>query len=245
MWHLTFRRFFYASLLFAAWVQAATITVTTTNDTSANDGQCSLREAISAANNQSSSGDAQGECVAGDDGLNTIVLPEGTFNLGSSLSVSSDIRINGAGMNETLIDGGNSVRVLYLSSGNHLTLNGIRVIGGSSGGSGGGLYMETGSFARIEYSRFSANTATNNGGAIYVDDEGFLDIIGSTFSNNTASNGGAIYSDYGVVTIENSTLTANTASSDGGAAYIYTGNISIRNSDLTNNTANYAGGLYV
>lgn len=248
MWTFTFRQTLFALLLSLGWAHAATITVTTTTDVTANDGQCSLREAIAAANSQTASGDAQGECIAGSDGLNTVVVPEGTYNLTSSLAISSDIRINGAGMNETLIDGGNSVRVLYLNSGYRLTLNGVRIIGGNSGGAGGaggGLYMESGSFARIESSRFSANSASSGGGAIYLGSEAFLDVFSSTFTNNSANNGGAILSDYGMVTLTDATLSGNSASSTGGALFLYTGNLTIRSSEFSNNSADSGGAMYV
>lgn len=45
---------------------AATITVNSTADTAANDGVCTLREAITSANSNAVSGAAVGECVAGD-----------------------------------------------------------------------------------------------------------------------------------------------------------------------------------
>jgi CSLREA domain-containing protein len=52
----------------------ATITVNTTADTTANDGFCSLREAITAANNNTASGTLAGECVAGFPGTDRIVF---------------------------------------------------------------------------------------------------------------------------------------------------------------------------
>jgi len=52
-------------------VHAATITVNDTGDTAANDGTCNLREAIDAANNDTASGAAAGECAAGS-GTDTI-----------------------------------------------------------------------------------------------------------------------------------------------------------------------------
>jgi len=44
---------------------AATITVNSTSDAVANDGKCTLREAITAANSDTASGGAVGECAAG------------------------------------------------------------------------------------------------------------------------------------------------------------------------------------
>lgn len=60
---------------------AATINVTTVNDVIADDGACSLREAVIAANTNTASGAAGGECVAGEAGLDTISLPAGTYTL--------------------------------------------------------------------------------------------------------------------------------------------------------------------
>src|SRR5687767_8182520 len=44
---------------------AATITVNSTTDTVANDGACTLREALTAANTNTASGGMAGECAAG------------------------------------------------------------------------------------------------------------------------------------------------------------------------------------
>jgi CSLREA domain-containing protein len=55
---------------------AATIIVNSTADVVANDGQCTLREAILAANTNAASGPSGGECAAGDLGADTI-----TFNI--------------------------------------------------------------------------------------------------------------------------------------------------------------------
>ena len=51
---------------------AATIVVNSTADSAANDGHCTLREAITAANTNSVSGGAAGECIAGGTGTDTI-----------------------------------------------------------------------------------------------------------------------------------------------------------------------------
>lgn len=50
----------------------ATIVVNSTADDQANDGECTLREAIIAANTNTTSGAAAGECAAGDSGHDTI-----------------------------------------------------------------------------------------------------------------------------------------------------------------------------
>jgi len=58
-----------------------TITVSTFSDVVANDGVCSLREAVTAANANAPSGAAAGECPAGTTGTDTIQLPAGAYSL--------------------------------------------------------------------------------------------------------------------------------------------------------------------
>src|SRR4051812_8661503 len=70
-------------------VFAAAITVNTTVDVSANDGQCSLREALLAANTNTASGALAGECVAGSPGFDTIAFALGTGT--PSIAVTADL----------------------------------------------------------------------------------------------------------------------------------------------------------
>lgn len=67
-------------LLVGVWVRAprivhaaTTITVNSTADDASNDGECTLREAITAANSDTASGGASGECAAGS-GTDTIAF---------------------------------------------------------------------------------------------------------------------------------------------------------------------------
>ena len=66
----------------AAPVYSATINVNTTTDVIADDGSCSLREAVIAANTNAASGASGGECVAGEAAAaDTIAVPAGTYTL--------------------------------------------------------------------------------------------------------------------------------------------------------------------
>jgi len=110
--------------------QAATFNVTTTADTNDEcDADCSLREAISAAN------------FVG--GANTIVLPAGTYTLAlagageeanatGDLDITSNITIEGAGADVTIIDAAGLDRVLDVRFGGSLSLSGVTVTGGGS-----------------------------------------------------------------------------------------------------------------
>jgi len=67
--------------LFVITAQAATINVNTESDVINDDGVCSLREAIIAANTNTASGALVGECAAGTAGMDQIVVPAGTYVL--------------------------------------------------------------------------------------------------------------------------------------------------------------------
>jgi len=85
------------TLALAAPLFAATITVNSLADTTANDGACTLREAIIAANTNTLSGAAAGECAAGTAGLNVIAFSvAGTLQPASSMpDIITPIHING------------------------------------------------------------------------------------------------------------------------------------------------------
>ena len=84
-------------LVLAAPLYAATITVSSLADTTANDGVCTLREAIIAANTNNTSGAAAGECAAGTAGLNVIAFSvAGTLQPASAMpDITTPIHING------------------------------------------------------------------------------------------------------------------------------------------------------
>src|SRR5437764_12890805 len=86
---------------------AVTIKVTTKHDVVGNDGHCSLREAISVANNDAALGKARGECKRGH-GADTVLIPRGRYelfisgahenaNASGDLDVRGRVAIRGAG----------------------------------------------------------------------------------------------------------------------------------------------------
>ena len=120
--------------------EAAAITVNTTSDVVADDGQCSLREAITAANNDAASGSTVGECPAGS-GDDTITLPAGSYTLSlvgatedanatGDLDITDHLTITGASPSTTLIDGGSIDRVLHITTGATVQLNSVTIANG-------------------------------------------------------------------------------------------------------------------
>jgi CSLREA domain-containing protein len=94
---------------------ASVIEVNTSEDVSKNDGQCSLREAVTSANKDSKSGGKPGECSAGS-GPDTILLPAGIYTLSKSdngqedssstgdLDIRGDLYIIGDGPDSTMVE---------------------------------------------------------------------------------------------------------------------------------------------
>ena len=98
----------------------------------ANDGKCTLREAIAAANSNTVSGLAVGECAAGG-ATDTITLPAGIITLaaGGALTLSDGVSIIGAGQGSTIINAsaltGISNNQAALIVGNNATLSGFTI----------------------------------------------------------------------------------------------------------------------
>ena len=222
-------------------VQAATITVNSVADTSqANPNTCTLRDAIIAANFDSTL--IGSSCDAGS-GADTIELEGGTIILSDELpTIESNVTINGPGQEALFIDGASLHRHFTLfESSAALHLNDLTLKNGFDS-QGGAIYARNGSVS-ISNSTLSSNIASNEGGAIYAYGGSVsISISNSTLSSNIASNdGGAIYAFSGSVSISNSTLSNNSANS-GGAIYAYGGSVSISNSTLSGNSVSFEGG---
>ena len=240
-------------LLFAyasspAW--AAIITVNSlADDADGTDGECTLREAITAANTDTASGTATGECAAGsgDDGIDIGLT--GTVQLTGALPVlSSNLAIAGPGADEFTVrrDSGGDYNIFTVSSGSVVSISGMTITNGSYRGDGGGI-LNNGGTLTITDSTISGNTGNRGGGV--ANQRGTLTITGSTISGNTAPDaGGGVYSstasdfESSKTTITNSTISGNTATTFvGGGIYNFGGLTAIRFSTITSNTARRDG----
>ncbi|MGH8248880.1 MAG: CSLREA domain-containing protein, partial [Gammaproteobacteria bacterium] len=195
-------------------VQASNITVTVTNDELNTDGDCSLREAVQAANTDT----AVDGCVAGA-GPDTILLPAGTYalsitnaapagenaNLSGDLDLNSVLTISGAGAGATVIDGGQIDRVFHLLQASEATISGLTIRNGLST-NGGGILASTATLS-LESVTVSDNRA-DTGGGISSSATGFT-FSGVTVTGNTAtgvfSGGGGIFNSTASGIISNST----------------------------------------
>ncbi len=224
---------------------AASLTVTTPNDNTTTDGQCSLREALTNANNNAQT---YIDCAAGN-GVDTITFSiNGTITLVSPLPAITDpLTIDGTGHSIT-VDGHGQYRVFYLDW-TKLTLQNLAVYNGMvNGDNGAGIYNNLGvlSLANVTLSGNQAvptGADTGNGGAIF--NQGSLTVVNSTFSGNAAGGaGGALYNFLAPFHFTNVTLSNNSASSgNGGGVYNYGLFISsVKNTILANNTGGNCAG---
>jgi CSLREA domain-containing protein len=206
--------------------QAATITVTTTDDGSPT-GQCSLRDAILAANDNS----PQAACVAGDAGNDEIVFAggvAGTIHLDDGqLEVTEDLTIIGPGSAELVIDAGGASRILRFDTVSS-RISGVTLTGGYVDYESGGAILATGNLevAGLAVIDNSVTGPYCTGGGIAVD--GSLAVTDSTVSGNSTygyeqANGGGIWVK-GSITLTNSIVSGNSTRGDytakGGGLYV-------------------------
>ena len=252
---------------------AAAITVNTISDVSANDGLCTLREALQSAN----AGMSVGGCAPGAVGKDTITITAtGIITLTSALSaISQDLDIAGSGAGALTISGNSLYRVLRVNSGVRVNLSGVTIADGFASATGGGGVLNSGTMTitdssvsnsvasavegggiyndgqlTINHSRIYSNSATDAGGGIYNDGVGSvlgaLFIANSEILSNTAGNigGAGVLNFGGTATISNSHVSANTAGGYGGGLYVQNGELQLINSTVGNNDAERGGGLY-
>ncbi len=233
---------------------ATVINVTTTADAVINNGNCSLREAIEAANNNV----VVDACPAGSPawlGTDLIKVPEGVYlitipgknennNDTGDLDILEDVIIRGAGPEFTTIDGNQLDRVFHILNAEveiaWLTIQNGALLQSPVGEKGGaGILNETGTLTLRKCYILSNDTDKFGGGLANLATAKAYD---STFRNNTGSQGGAIYSDGGL-DLETTTVFSNTATVTGGGLDS-AGEATLTNVTLTTNNAPSGGGIF-
>src|SRR5262245_37561460 len=228
--------------IYAPLARAATITVTTTDDEINADGDCSLREAIRAANLDQ----AVDACPAGS-GADTINLPAGSYVLtiaGASedaaltgdLDITEDLTISGAGPSSTTIDANGLDRAIHIFSNTAVQIADVTIRGGATSIQAGSgiLVYESSSALTLTRSRVTNNVG--NAG-LWVN-SGRLTVIDSRIQNNT---GGGVSVGTGTATIINSVVFGNTTNNVGGGI-TSDGTLTVVNSTISGNSAAFSGG---
>lgn len=248
----------------ARTVRAATIGVTTFDDELNSDGDCSLREAVRAANNDSDT-DA---CPPGS-GADTIFLPAGNYILSlvgndddasaGDLDITQDLTLVGAGPLQTSIDANGIDRAIQILGNASTRISRLTIAGGNpSNMLGAGIYVYQGSLT-LNLSRIWHNTGTasisvaplianaltildsriqdNSGSGVLISGNAAGLISDSTISGNSTSGSGGGVSNAGEVTIVNSTISGNNSAYDGGGINTSNGQMQLFNVTITNNTS--------
>jgi len=221
--------------------QSATFIVSKAADTADGncDSDCSLREAIIAANASPSA--------------DTITLPVGTYTLSiAGLDITASLTITGDSATNTIIDGGGVYRAFYIteSSGFGITveISGLTVQNGNAN-MGGGIYNNQSGLVTITDSSISNNSA-GSGGGIFNSSIASMNLYRVTVSDNDATGpgGGGIFN-LGSMTLSNTTVSGNVASSmltNGGSGITNGSNgaLTLLNVTIHNNTvySNVTGG---
>jgi CSLREA domain-containing protein len=230
-------------------LNAAALVVTKLADT--NDGvcdaDCSLREAVVAAN----AGAADPDIITFQTGLTGII----TLSLGE-ITISDDVTIQGPGASTLAVSGNNVSRIFTVAPSKTVVIDGLTLQHGSSANPGGAI-LNDGGILTVSNSALTGNQSTwalggsfRGGGAIANSAngaiKGTLTVTDSTLSSNIAVIGGAINNEDGcTATVRNSALTSNSATAasiTGGAGIFSQGTLTVDSSTLSSNTAAYKGG---
>ena len=252
----------------SAWAAPFAVTKTADTNDGSCDADCSLREAIVAAN-----------ALAGAD---TVTVPSGTYTLSiggrdegaaatGDLDITDALTLNGAGAGSTIIDGNAIDRVFHVLIGTTATLSDVTIRDGDAGGGdGGGIWNEsnltlngvtmTSNAANNGGAIFSErnpnslaltnvtlnnNSATDSGGAIGIKDlSASLIFVDVTMNGNTAVKiGGAFHGDKASGTMTRVTVTGNVSEDGGGLAMFDSqANFTLTDVTVSSNTASRRGG---
>jgi CSLREA domain-containing protein len=183
-------------LVLATQLPAATLTVNSLADTDADDGECTLREAIISTNSGNPSGSMAGECAGGEfdpvvDRIEFAPAVTGTIDLNSALpNVNDPVEVIGPGADHLTIDGSavtTNVGALRILS--PTLIDGLRFVNTTSTGAGGAI--NTSQPLTLRAVLIEDNAAQTGGG---VHSQADLTIERSVFRNNTATDfdGGAV-----------------------------------------------------
>ena len=223
---------------------AATITVNTMDDTSATD--CTLRDAIKAANTDM----ASHGCTTPGSGADTIQFqlpnPSTILALSAFDQISGDLTIQGPGASQLAVSGNSDHRVLSIASGATVSISGLKVSDGQVGAAG------------CDVGPATAGGGISNAGTLTLDRvvvSGNQASASDVSSNLGCAVGGGIFN-AGTLTINQSTVTGNHAiatatgggdfadPTGGGIDNFLGGTLTINQSTVTGNTthANISGG---
>lgn len=239
----------------AAAARAATFTVNASGDQTdaapgngvcaTAGGQCTLRAAIIEAN--------------GLMGADTITVPAGTYDVGSSLPLSSTVTITGAGARDVTVRATTGTVMQVTGS---AVVTGLTITGGTTGMSVSGATAEA-TLDRVAIRGNAVTTAASiSGVGLRVDASAKVLIRRSAITGNTGVStasgnayGAGIYAANSQLDIRSTTIADNALTGNsqvrGGGILAFSSSVSLRHVTLSGNAVNsgfgdrYGGNLYV
>ncbi|PID86744.1 MAG: hypothetical protein CSB13_02705 [Chloroflexi bacterium] len=252
------------SLPMMVHAQGAVIAVDSGNDIlTAGDGQCTLREAITNANTGTDT--TSGDCASGTVGLDTITLPAGVYiltltgigedlNATGDLDITDDLILNGAGVDETIIDGNHIDRVMHVLGAANTNLNDLTIQNGqfgtlgnnTHGEDGGGIYHASNGTMNLTRVNVVNNVSGFHGGGVANVEIGTVNLTDCTISDNESTYGGGLHSfrPGSAINVNNSTVSGNEAAIRGAGLNNRLGTITVNNSHFAGNYGSARGGAF-
>jgi CSLREA domain-containing protein len=233
---------------------AATITVNTTDDELNSDGDCSLREAVRAANlNVAVDGCTAGQAAPAV--ADTIDVPAGTYiltiagvnedaALTGDLDLTESVNLTGVSAATTIIDGNALDRVIDIipGMGAVVTVNHVTIRNGANA-DGAGINVVGPGSVELTQCIVTGNHGFSGGGMRSV--LGVIALTDTTVSDNTGVDGGGVWNS-GALHIDKSTISDNTATGSGGGIFAERAPGVQSNSTISGNTAaGHGGGMFV
>lgn len=202
---------------------------------------CSLREAIDAANDH-----AGGDAILLRAGIYRLTLPGDPLG---SLQIRGDLTLVGDGASRTIIDGGQISGIFFLAGGVTAEIRDVTLRNGRSPGAGGAIANDGGNLTLFRAS-LTGNSSVAGvrglgvGGAIFS--AGPLVVRDSTIAANSAQDsGGGIYAG-ALTTLANVTVTGNQADGfGGGVVFNASARGTVNNATIAGNSAPRGAGLLV
>lgn len=225
--------------------QAADIFVDEDETTLADDGLCSLVEAIINANDDDQSGST--DCAPGA-GADTIILPANrafNFNAPGQFpralpTIDSTITISGSNSTISGNPAAPSFGIFEVANNGYLVVKDTTVANGSA--SSGGCFYVSGGTLLLSNSTVTNCQAEGGGGAIHSA-LATTRLYGSRVVDNIAGTyGGGILVFGGTANLVDSNVQSNQAGKGGGGISNEIGQLSLRRGSVTNNTATEVGG---
>ena len=213
---------------------------TDTDDGACTAANCTLREAIKAAN------------AFPDVNTINIALPFGSeIDLTGplpDLSTSMTIKGTGAYFLTVRRNGGGNYRIFTVAGAGDQTVNisGMQITNGFAVPAGGGIYQANGS---LNLTDMQVQVNQSYVGAGIYKEAGTLTVVGSLIGSNTSSFsgfpiGGGVHNHSGLLVIRNSTVTSNVGTGGEGGGIYNADRMEITGSLIHENAGRYGGGIY-